>query len=382
MRTDSAYGWLVSPDPDVRARLKADVARRYLDGGPAPGLPDGPQDFEELETEILVNRYVSNPAPLFSRLPFDYRLVPSRVRAAGLTLLDRVRATGPGAAFPMWPEDPRLDDLRARLWKGAAQAAGLSLATPAYPGGRPGAVLLTHDIDSRADIHGVAPLRELERRFGLVSSVGFIPQMSWPDRPVIDELLDDGCEVYCHDIRHNGRLPYSGVKAMRASFESFFERHAYARGAVRGFRSGQLLMTSALLGVVGEFFDYDLSLPDSERGGPYGASAGCASVYPFLVDDLLEIPLTLPQDFYLANVERLDSAAILSLWRTKLESVLTRGGVAVINTHPVWTNSRNPPVWSAYEGLLETIASTNAWVSTPSPLRAWLLGRRTGAVIA
>jgi len=148
---------------------------------------------------------------------------------------------------------------------------------------------------------------------------------------------------------------------------------------VRGFRSGQLLMTSQLLGVVGEFFDYDLSLPDSERGGPYGSGAGCASVYPFLVDDLLEIPLTLPQDFFLANVERLDSAAILSVWRAKLESVLARGGVAVLNTHPVWTNPKRPAVWSAYEGLLEAVAASNAWVPTPSSLREWLLERRSGS---
>ncbi len=212
-----------------------------------------------------------------------------------------------------------------------------------------------------------------------MSSVGFIPEISWPEHHVIDELRADGCEVYCHDIRHNGKLPFSKVPAMRSSFELFFERNAYALGVVRGFRFGQLLMTAALLGVVGEFFDYDLSLPDSERGGPYGSNAGCATVYPFLADDLLEIPLTLPQDFYLANVERLDSAATRSVWRAKLDSVLTRGGVAVINTHPVWTNPGNTAVWSAYEGLLETIATTNAWVTAPSSLRAWLLDRRNGA---
>lgn len=380
MRTDSAYGWLVSPDPGTRARLKADAARLYLEGGPEPGLPDGPQGFDEFETEILAGRYVSNREPLFARLPFDYRLVPSRVRAAGLALLDRMHHTG-GVAFPLWPHEPRFDDLRARLWETVAAEADVSLAAPVYADGRRGAVLLTHDIDSRADISGIVALRELERRFGLVSAFGFIPEVSWPDRSVIDRLLDDGCEVYCHDIRHNGKLPFAGVPAMRASFELFFERNPYARDVVHGFRSGQLLMTAALLGVVGEFFNYDMSLPDSERGGPYGSSAGCASVYPFLVDDLLEIPLTLPQDFYLANVERLDSTSIRSLWRNKLESVLARGGVAVLNTHPVWTNPHSRAVWSAYEGVLETIATTNAWATRPSSLRDSLLARRKGSVV-
>jgi hypothetical protein len=133
-----------------------------------------------------------------------------------------------------------------------------------------------------------------------------------------------------------------------------------------------------LLGVVGELFENDLSLPDTERGGPYGSIAGCASVHPFLIDGLLEIPLTMPQDFYLANVEHCDSAEMLSVWRAKLEAVLARGGVAVLVTHPVWTNPGRPGVWAAYEGLLETIAGADACVTTPSSLREWLRSRREG----
>jgi hypothetical protein len=196
---------------------------------------------------------------------------------------------------------------------------------------------------------------------------------------VIDELIRDGCEVYCHDLRHDGKLAYKTDAAVRADFERFFEEHAEARPYLRGFRSGQLLMTSGLLASLADWFEYDLSLPDTEKGGPYGAWAGCATVYPFLVDGLLEIPLTMPQDFFLFNVEHLDSAGMLSVWRSKLEAVLFRGGVAVVNTHPVWTNPKRAGVWAAYEGLLETIASADAWATTPSILRKYLLGRRGGA---
>jgi hypothetical protein len=379
MRTESVYGWLVSESPEDRARLSSELEATYRELGPAPGLPAGPDDFAALETEILVGRYLSNPQPAFSRLPFDYRLIPSPIRSAGLTLLDRLHAGDTAAAFPGWPDESRLDDLRARIWAGAAKRTNVGLSTPAYPKGCRGTVLLTHDIDSRADIDRIAPLRQLERQLGLVSSIGFIPEISWPDRAVIAALVEDGCEVYCHDIRHNGKLPYSSQASMRASFDRFFERNGDARDLLRGFRSGQLLMTAQLLGVVGEFFEYDLSLPDTERGGPYGSTAGCASVYPFLVDDLLEIPLTMPQDFFLANVERLDSDGMLSVWRDKLEAVLARGGVAVLNTHPIWANPARASVWSAYGRLLETIAAANAWVATPSSLREWLFGRRKSA---
>jgi hypothetical protein len=71
---------------------------------------------------------------------------------------------------------------------------------------------------------------------------------------------------------------------------------------------------------------------------------------------------------------------MLSVWRDKLEAVLSRGGVAVVNTHPVWTNPKRAGAWAAYHGLLETIASADAWVTTPSVLHDWLLSRRDGLV--
>jgi hypothetical protein len=380
MRTESSYGWLVSADPDQRATLAVDAAQLFETRGPARGLPDGPRRFADFETELLVGRYVSNPQPLFSRLPFDYRIVPSPVRVLGLAVLDRLHGGAADTGYPGWPNERRLDDLRAELWADAAAQRGLRLTTPTYRDGHRGAVLLTHDIDSRSDIGGISDIRALERRHGLPSSVGFIPLMSWPEAAVIEDLTHDGCEVYCHDIRHDGRLAYEGSLAMRADFERFFRDHPDVRSLLRGFRSGQLLMTSGLLGSLADWFEYDLSLPDTEKGGPYGARAGCATVYPFLVDGVLEIPLTMPQDFFLFNVEHLDSAGMLSVWRDKLEAVLSRGGVAVVNTHPVWTNPKRAGAWAAYHGLLETIASADAWVTTPSVLHDWLLSRRDGLV--
>ena len=377
-RIDSSYGWLVAPEPALRARLADEADRVYLARAHGSGPLDGRRGLAELEAEVMVDRYLSGPQPLYSRLPFDYRLVPSPIRAAGLIVLERMHRDRDVEPFPRWPQEWRLDDLRATVWSDAASRLAERLEAPIYPDGHRGAVLLTHDIDSRADIEGVAALRTLERECGLPSSFGFIPRISWPDRRVVDALIDDGCEIYCHDIRHDAKLPYQQLDAMRAAFERFFDANEYARSLLRGFRSGQLLMTPGLLALVGTLFSYDLSLPDSEHGGPYGAHAGCATVHPFLVDGLLEIPLTLPQDFYLENVERYDGQQALSLWRRKLDAVLTRGGVAVLNTHPVWTNPRRPDMWAAYLGLIQTIASADAWVTTPSSLYRWLLDRRAG----
>jgi hypothetical protein len=381
MRTESSYGWLVALDPAGRGQLQGQLEALFVSREPDPGMPEGPGTLAELETQLLLTSYVSNPRPAFSRLPFDYRLVPGPIRTAGLAMLRRLHASETAVAFPGWPMERRLDDLRAGLWTASAERSNVMLEVPVYPGGRRGAVLLTPDIDSRAEIDGIEDLRGLERRFNLSSSVGFIPEISWPNRKTLDELAADGCEIYCHDVRHDGKLPYQSPAAIRASFQRFFDANDYARPIVRGFRSGQLLMTPELLGILGEWFDYDLSLPDTERGGPYGSVAGCASVFPFLIDGLLEFPLTMPQDFFLANVERYDAEGMLSVWRDKLEAILSVGGVAVVNTHPVWTTPRHQGNWAAYEGLLGQIAEANAWVTNPSSLREWLLGRRKGVAL-
>src|ERR1035437_2885867 len=100
MRAESSYGWLVAPDPTARARLEAALEAIYVARGPVPGLPEGSATLAELETQLLVARYVSNPRPVYSRLPFDYRLAPGPLRGAGLALLGRRHAGGTAVGFP------------------------------------------------------------------------------------------------------------------------------------------------------------------------------------------------------------------------------------------------------------------------------------------
>src|SRR5204862_1800150 len=135
---------------------------------------------------------------------------------------------------------------------------------------------------------------------------------------------------------------------IRATIETVFTASPWARPLMRGFRAGQLLTSPTLRAVTGELFDYDLSIPDTERGGPYGYAAGCGTVYPFRVGRLVVIPLTMPQDVYLRHVYGLDAAGSLAVWQRKLEHIRTVGGVAVLNVHPVWVNPGRPDMWDAY----------------------------------
>jgi hypothetical protein len=242
-------------------------------------------------------------------------------------------------------------------------------------------LLLTHDIDSRAELGLVAGIRDAERARGLPSAVGLVPRISWPSQAYAEDLVASGAELYCHDLAHDGRLPALPAGEAVRAFTAVFEASPWARPLMRGFRSGQLLMSPDLRAAVGETFDYDMSLPDTERGGAYGFSAGCATVFPFLIGQLLEIPLTLAQDVFLLQVHRLSPEGALACWLQKLDYVASVGGVAVLNVHPVWVNPSRRRMWHVYVRFLNSVSTDKRlWVTTPAGLAQWLSRRRHGSV--
>ena len=234
-------------------------------------------------------------------------------------------------------------------------------------------MVVTHDIDSREELDQIERIRSVEKPLGIVSSFGFVPEESWPTERVARSLVERGCEVYWHDIAHNGRLPYLGKDAIRAAFDRVGEDHPWAVELMRTFRAGQLLMSRDLMDVIAERFAIDMSIPDSERDGPYGGAAGCGTVLPFWYGPMLELPLTLPQDVYLQMVYGLSAQEALGIWREKLAYICSVGGVAVFNIHPVWVSSKYPELFDAFRAFLETAAETpELLVTTPTGVLAQL----------
>jgi len=292
--------------------------------------------------------YARLPRPLFSRLPFDYRRVPERVRAGLL----RLAATRPAPGFPTWPIETAIDE----------RPSGIDYAGKSF------ALLLTHDVDSRAELDLIEPIRRFERELGVVSSWGFVPDVSWPSDRVPAALEEEGCQVYWHDLAHDAQLPWTTPEEVRLRIATIDATSTWAR-RITTFRSGQLLMSPSLLSVLSERFAIDLSIPDSERGGPYGTVAGCGSVVPFRIGPLLELPMTMPQDYYLARVFGLKPRAIYDVWSAKLDHIARMGGVAVLNSHPVWINpvaGEAARMWAMYQRFVDVaVARDDVLVSTP-----------------
>lgn len=307
-------------------------------------------DLDRPEAIAAAEAYLALPRPALTRLPFNYRRVPIGLRVGLLRLLARGSEDRP---FPSWPIEPSMDspDPSAR-----------------YDGNRT-ALLVTHDVDTGEELGLIDEIRSWERQLGVSSAWGFVPQASWPDEAIARRLVEDGCEVYWHDIGHDGRLPYQTPEAIRDAFGRVADGSPWAIPLMRAFRSGQLLMSPPLLEVVAERFAIDLSIPDSERGGPYGRTAGCGTVVPFRLHGLLEFPLSLPQDVFLRQVYGLSADEALRVWLDKLDHVKRVGGVAILNIHPVWVASAQGDLAEAFRRfLVVAVEDEEVLITTPTEL--------------
>jgi hypothetical protein len=158
--------------------------------------------------------------------------------------------------------------------------------------------------------------------------------------------------------------------AIREAFSVIDDESPWARELIRTFRAGQLLVSPTLMAAVAERFAIDMSIPDTEKAGPYGGHAGCGTVVPFRYRGVLELPLTIPQDVYARHVYGLSVNATLELWRRKLAHVVDRGGVAVMVLHPTWCHP-GTELWAASQRFLEeALARSDVLVTTPSGVAA------------
>jgi peptidoglycan/xylan/chitin deacetylase (PgdA/CDA1 family) len=175
----------------------------------------------------------------------------------------------------------------------------------------------------------------------------------------VERLLADGFEVGVHGWRHDGR-DFASHDVFRARLPQI-RRYAEQWGA-QGFRAPSSLRVWDWMPELG--FDYDSSYSDTAPFEPQ--PGGCCSLLPFFNQDLVELPVTMPQDHTLFVIlgER-DEA----LWRTKAEIVRGLDGMALMLTHPDYAT---PPRLAAYRRLLEEYrGDETAWRALPREVSAW-----------
>jgi hypothetical protein len=290
-----------------------------------------------------------------------YTIRPVLPRKVQLLLRRRHAAHHTYPDFPGWPEEHALHDLYDWLLRRLEQVAGEPVPyVHPWPNGHTSAFVLTHDVETSTGRDSIEALRAPERARGLRSSWNLVPERY----PVADELLDglrsEGCEIGVHGLRHDGK-DLASRRMLRKRLPAIRE-WADRWGAV-GFRSPATQRSWDLMPLLG--FDYDSSYTDSAPHEP--TPGGCCTYLPFFIDDLVELPLTLPQDHTLFDILGMTDG---SVWRAKVEALRARGGMVLMIAHPDYVHC--PGMLTAWEELLDQLrADPDAWHALPREVAAW-----------
>lgn len=264
-----------------------------------------------------------------------------------------------------WPADQSLDMLQRfllRLIMLASDRQELEFAW-FWPDRRPWAVTLTHDVETAAGLARVPHVADLERARGLRSSFNMVPRDYDVPGSLVSDLSRDGFEVGVHGYTHDGLLFSS-----RAVFDERANtiREFAHRWDAAGFRSPATYRNREWLPLLG--LEYDSSYSNTAPCEPQ--PGGCGSFFPFPLDGMTELPITLPQDHTLFELlaERGPGT-----WMNVLDLIRRANGMACVLAHPdpAAGYMGMPENETSYVTLLDEVAASDAWTPVPRDLARW-----------
>jgi hypothetical protein len=326
-----------------------------------------PFDPGEVMTTLWSERYLTlgrSPLPSALRglaIRAYYLVRPALPRPVQLRLRQAFTKVQGRAEFPRWPVEDGLADLYAWLFARIEELSGAPVPwLDLWPDGRDWALVLTHDVETRVGFDGREMLRGPERELGLRSSWNLVAERYDVDDDVVRVLQDEGCEIGVHGLRHDGK-DLGSRRLLRRRLPAM--RRAAQRWGARGFRSPATQRRWEWMPTLG--FDYDTSTPDTDPYEPQ--PGGCATTLPFLHDEMVELPITLPQDHTVfAILDEADGR----LWLEKTRHIRDRRGMALVLTHPDY--AVDPRVVQAYSTLLATHRDDpTVWHALPGEVATW-----------
>jgi hypothetical protein len=330
-------------------------------------------DPAEVVDNLRYERYLANassagrPRPANQALQSLYYLVRPlmgvAVRKHFQRLYFRLRNK---ANFPEWPVDRTVESLFERLLVLSMQAQGVTRLPFIWfwPEGARSCTILTHDVETVSGVNFCSQLMDLNDSFGIKSSFQIIPEDRYHlPEGFLQNIRKRGFEVNVHDLNHDGHL--------FRDREEFLDRadriNAYGKqfGAL-GFRSAIMYRNVDWFGALD--FSYDMSIPNVAHLDPQ--KGGCCTVMPFFAGKLLELPVTLTQDYPLFYILKEHS---VRLWKEQISLIGEKHGLISIIVHPDYIIDE--AARRVYVEFLEHVSVMRSrketWVALPGDAAAW-----------
>ena len=273
--------------------------------------------------------------------------------------------------FPHWPVDRSVDCLFETLMSLAIRSRGNSPIPFIWfwPDGAEAALTITHDVEGQTGRDFCERLMNLDDSFGFKSAFQIIPETRYEvSEPFLQRFRERGFEVNVHDLNHDGNLFREREEfLLRARKINEYAKHYQTSG----FRSGVLYRNLHWYDAFD--FSYDMSVPNVGHLDPQGG--GCCTLFPYFVHDILEIPVTVTQDYSLFNILNTYS---IDLWKEQCKLILKGSGLISIIVHPDYIVAERAQ--NTYRRLLQYLEDfrtrNRIWTTLPHEIDCWWRMRR------
>lgn len=337
-----------------------------------PFDPDDAVDAYRRERYSSPVKQTALPRPLLGLYYLvGRRLLPPSVRKALRRSIARKALLSHTAT--KWPFDDSTDALQRLMLRSLLLGSARDRLDFAWfwPEGHTWAVALTHDVETASGLANVGRVTALEIERGLRSSINLVPLDYDAPEGVLTALRESGFEIGVHGYTHDGLLfsNWSTFQKRVGTINEFAKKWSAS-----GFRSPATYRNPDWFKWMD--FEYDSSFSNSAPCEPQ--PGGSATFYPYPIDDLIELPITLPQDHTLFE---LLGHADHSMWIDGLERIRAAGGMACILTHPDPTPSYvgGSANLRHYASLLDHVKEWGAWTPLPRDLARWWTAREQAA---
>jgi hypothetical protein len=279
--------------------------------------------------------------------------------------------------FPHWPVDTTVEDICERVLLLSMTALGVDRIPFIWfwPNGVRGCVLMTHDVETETGRDFCPTLMDIDDAFGLKAAFQVVPEGRYAvPKPWLATIRERGFELAVQDLNHDGRLFDDREEFLRRAQE--INRYGREWNA-NGFRAAILYRKPEWLSFLE--FAFDMSIPNVAHLDPQ--RGGCCTVFPYFIENILELPVTTTQDYMLLNLLGQDS---IELWKTQFERIIEKNGLASFIVHPDYVVE--PKSRAIYESLLgylrESGLRKQVWFALPSAIDQWWRARSKMQLVA
>jgi len=268
--------------------------------------------------------------------------------------------------FPSWPVDFTVENILEQLLILAMKSHTIQRLPFIWfwPDGAPSCATVTHDVETSAGRDFCIQLMDMNDSFGIKTAFQIVPEKRYAVPQALLECMQErGFELNVHDLNHDGHLMEEQKEFQRRA--KHINRHGQKFGA-QGFRSAMLYRNMDWYDALD--FSYDMSVPNVAHLDPQGG--GCCTVFPFFNGKMLELPVTMVQDYSLFHILKDYS---IGIWKEQISLIREKHGLMQVIIHPDYI--RDKAARQVYSELLSYLsqlrASGEAWIALPGEVASW-----------